>query len=106
MAERTGKRRSLTSIVGDDDVKVSSKMGRPILFGYGYRWLSRMGRVCRHTLAAARNRGIPLHDPVVAVAWLLARRGKTDAARAVLVELGYSSTYQVRRRTIVAARPR
>jgi hypothetical protein len=92
----------LTNIVPDDDVKVHAGMGRPVLFGYGYRFLGRMGRVCRQTLSAARKRGLPLHDPVIAVAWLLARRGKVTAARAVLEELGYSNRFRVCRRTIMA----
>jgi hypothetical protein len=92
----------LARIVADDDVTIDGKMGRPVLFGFGYRFLGRMGRVSRQTLSAARKRGLPLHDPVIAVAWALARRGKPHAARGVLEEFGYSNRFRVCRRTIMA----
>ena len=73
VGEPVGTLRRLAAIAPEDDVKIGQKMGRPVLFGYGYRYLKRLGRVCRQTLSEARKRGIPLHDPVIVVPWALAR---------------------------------
>jgi hypothetical protein len=90
----------LANIVADDDLRGSSS-GRPILYGFGYRYLLRIGRVAgRKTLRRTILRGVPLHDPIIAIAWGLARRGKRDLAAAVLREFGYSSEYRVCRRSI------
>lgn len=75
--------------------------GRPWMFGFGPGYLSWLGRVKRNSIRAIiRIRKIPLHDPVLAIAWGLARRNHRETATAVLKAFGYDRLYRVRSRSI------
>lgn len=108
-ADSENRRRRLAAITVEDRIKSSEKrangvpksQGKPKLYGYGHGYLCRIGSTHRRsTISNTLKSGIPLSDPVLAVAWGLARRGKRDLAVGVLKEFGYATKYKVSHRTI------
>ena len=76
------------------------------MFGFGPGYLSWLGDVRRNSIRAIiKLRGIPLHNPVIAVAWGLARRNEKEAAVVVLRVFGYSGRFRVKSKSIVAIDP-
>ncbi len=109
-----GPRRRLAAITVEDQIEkekmpasgVPKSKGKPKLYGYGHGYLCRIGdTVRRGTVSDAFKRGIPLSDPIMAIAWGLARRGKNELARAVLREFGLSNRYRVGHRSITPINP-
>lgn len=97
---RVAHRRRLAGLTAEDS-KPPKGRGRPKLYAYGYNYLRRIGSVSvGGTISDTIKRGVPLDDPVFAVAWGLARRGKRDLAVAVLKEFGLATKYKVSHRTI------
>lgn len=96
-----GKKRSPTRSLAwtaPEDSKVTG--GRPLLFAFGLGYLARISARARRTVREAMSgsdsgHGLPLHDPVEAVAWAIARRGKPRLGDEVLEALGYEPRYAV-----------
>ena len=89
-----GTRRRVSVITAQDQ----SPRGRPVLYGYGRGYLSAIAGVTRQSIKRAiYDRGIPLHDPIEAVAWALSKHGRKDLADSVLVTLGRKPRYRVER---------
>lgn len=94
---QVGTRRTLIAVTHEDQ----PGGGRPWLFGFGPGYLAWLGMVRRTSIRAiVKLRGIPLHDPVLAVAWGLARRNEAEAARVVLRAFGYDKLYIVKSKSI------
>jgi hypothetical protein len=93
-------RRRLAALTAEDRSPAKGT-ARPKIYGYGYGYLRKLGSISHGgTLSDTIKRGIPLDDPIMAIAWGLARRNKRDLAVAVLKEFGYSTRYRVSHRTI------
>lgn len=85
-------RRYLAEVTPEDALEPAqdgqSRGGRPIVYGYGLKWLAARAGRSLQTVRAARKAGVRLHDPVEAVAWALERRGHRDLAAQVRAGLG------------------
>jgi len=84
------RRHTLAALTPEDD---GDGGGRPLLFGYGLEWIAAAARRTKRTVRRARVDGIPLHDPVEAVAWIVSRRGAPEFADELLELLGRSARY-------------
>jgi len=78
------RRRYLATVTQQDEVTG----GRPVLHGYGRRWLLELAGKSRATLDRAVAAGVDFGDPIQAVAWILRQRGRADLAAQIVEEFG------------------
>jgi hypothetical protein len=83
-------RRRLAAVTEED----TETQGRPILYGFGLGYVERISGRARRTIRRALADGVPLWDPVEAVAWALAHRGLVALADEVLEALDYERRYE------------
>jgi hypothetical protein len=96
-----GIRRTLAKITPQDQSTKGRSTGPRWLAGYGLGYASAIGRLQRRkTALETMRRGIPLDNPIVLVAWGLARLGEAETARAVLRAYKLDNRFIVRRKTL------